>query len=75
MVNPSDIGTTNLFVLSLLLVGLLTMVGGGIVYFTNLNRDVPNLDSPARVGWGLIMLSGFLTFAAVAFYMIIVGFR
>ena len=73
MVSPSDIGATNLFVLSILLVGLLTMVGGGIVYFANLNRDIPNLDSPARVGWGLIVLSGILTLAAVVLYVAIVG--
>ena len=71
MVNPSDIGVANLLVLLLLFVGLLTMVGGGIVYFANLNRDIPNLDSPARLGWGLIILSGFLMVVSVALYMVI----
>ena len=65
----TSLGPVDLSVLVLLLIGLATMVGGGFLYFGNLNRDVPSLDSPTRVGWGLILLSGILASAAVVLYI------
>ena len=65
------------FYLSLLLplvllgMGFAALVAGSIIYFANLNRDVPDLDSPARYGWALILLSGLLTVVAVVLSLLL----
>ena len=57
--------------MGLFITAAITLACGGIIYFTNLNKDVPYLDNPARYGWNLIVLAGFLTAVAVILFIVI----
>ena len=69
----AEIGASHLFALVMFGIGLLTMVTGTAIYLANLNKDVPSLDSPARTGWALIMLSGLIIIFAVVFSLAVRG--
>ena len=45
-------------IFALLVVAQVVLVMGGIIYFSNLKKDVPDLDSATRIGWRLILLAG-----------------
>ena len=57
----AELGIMNLFIISILATGFVTLAAGTAIFFGNINRDVPALDSPARHGWALILLSGLIT--------------
>ena len=66
-----DLSAFELVALSLFFSAAVTLACGGIIFFANLNKDVPNLDNPARYGWNLIVLAGFLTAVAVSLSIVI----
>lgn len=66
----SDIDALQIFIWILLLIALVAMVVGASIYFSNLNKDIPHHDNPARYGWWLIILSGCLGATAVILYIL-----
>ena len=52
------LATLDWSILVLLVFGLVALAVGGIIYFSNLKKDVPALDSATRLGWRLILLAG-----------------
>ena len=60
------LATLDWSILVLLAVALVALAVGGIIYFSNLKKDVPDLDSDTRLGWRLILLAGAFVGVAIA---------
>lgn len=60
------LATLDWSILVLLVVALVALAVGGIIYFSNLKKDVPDLDSDTRLGWRLILLAGAFVGVAIA---------
>ena len=60
------LATLDWSILALLVGSLVVLAMGGIIYFSNLKRDVPDLDSATRLGWRLILLAGAFMGIAIA---------